>query len=844
MIKIKSFTEIFTTEEDKKAFIKLLDTMFPSKKLNSDVIQVAKEFLQKRNTNKTYAKFVSNTYEAVSINTAATESGDDVDALSQSTGIDKLTLYDLYFRRLSAKHAVDNPGLLTDGIQRMLECKTADELNALGIKTFGDEWPVSGTTSAMLTTLRGENTSVYQVSAKSGRLEMSLFSSPMPYPELYKDVPKDCLTRYASDLAVALIMLFSIKEDGWRGRDTTPLWDIKDNKFLKDIILAGEDSTKWSDEDIQEKLKPFEHLLFLCLIELRRSETCGDALCGVLNAVKLGEYMLDHGFGEEYIDAVLHCNCWGVANYDYLADLCEVQGLRANVRGIGMWTCMPHIDDTFTKNYNLQDTSVVKNILTPVIKGKPIQPCFVSDTSFKVNPDLRAETESCALLDISLQDVLKKKAILATLMGGDLDEITVSRVVCCGALPIFYAGGAMSDYGYDIIGSDAGYRCYRGLKSVGSIISNPAFNPHDINQDRFLVPGRDVIDGLPVLLHLQAFCEGFSYMDSSTALLEDRIVHPHGLELEQTELGRSVLEGASRLILTIYPCQIYDLGIYLSAGLKPVPIFIERTVFDAKYFICVETEEQKKIIEDIIKEAMENSGRRQTKLNCFIHVCGRTTDAVWMAGSNFFEKDVVMSSDVTDAPGTLTYELLSQSTLLSVLTLRYLDSLLTLSDETTFHEVVNVISYSYTPLAIKMVLCAATETDDQMKEYASDNIDLEECFVCATGEAVPDLDAADAFKGHIMRRRGHCYISSACVHLNLDGTLDVEVPTKGIYFVSVCNSTWGAFYVSDGYMEMLTIAELQSLIPNIASLCKCIIGMNTQEKMRLCVSLLDMSLEG
>ena len=233
MIKIKSFTEIFTTDEDKKAFVKLLDMLFGQRKLNTYVVTSARGLLRGRSTHKKYIKTVNDAYETVSINTNVTESGDNVDALSQSTGIDKLTLYDLYFRRLSAKHSVDNPTLLTDGIQKMLECKTADELNTLGIKTFGDEWPVSGNASETPTTLRGKSTGVYIVTAQG--FDMPLFHSPMPYPELYKDVPKDDLNMYASDLTIALIMLFSIHEDEWRGHNTTPLWSSKDNKLLGSV---------------------------------------------------------------------------------------------------------------------------------------------------------------------------------------------------------------------------------------------------------------------------------------------------------------------------------------------------------------------------------------------------------------------------------------------------------------------------------------------------------------------------------------------------------------------------------------------------------------------------------
>lgn len=843
MIKIKSFTEIFTTEEDKKAFIKLLDMLFCPRRLNTDVISCTRSLLKERSTHKKYAKAINDTYETVSINTNATESGDSVDALSQSTGIDKLTLYDLYFRRLSAKHSVDNPSLLTDGIQKMLECKTADELNTLGIKTFGDEWPVSRDASETLTTLRGKSTGVYKMTFQGGEYDMPLFSSPMPYPELYKDVPKDDLNMYASDLVIALAMLFSIHEDEWRGHNTMPLWSIKDNKLLRNIILKGEDSTEFSTDYIRDKFKPFEHLLFLCLVELRRSEACDSVPNAALNALELGEYMLGHGFGEEYIHMALHCNCLGAASYKYITNLCGDQFTRGFVRGVGMWTCGLHIDSTFTKHYSLQSTSVVKNILVPQIREKPIQSCIVEDNSFRVSSNGQSETESCALLDISLQDALTKKAILAILMQDDLDsdpeDIPKCRITCRGALPLFYAGCASNDWGYDIINGDAGYRCYRGFKSVGSIISNPAFNSRDINDDRLLVPGCDVIDGLPVLLQLQALCEGFFYMDSSMALLEDRLIHPHGLGLEQTELGRSVLDGTSRLILTIYPSKVYDLGTYLSAGLKPVLIFIEHDLSDDKYFLCVETEGQKKVIEDIVQEATKNSDSKQIRLNCLIHVCGRTTDEVWMAGSTFFKSEPVMSSDLSDSPGTLTYELLCQTTLLSIMTLKYLDSLLDSSDKDACRKVLTAISDSSICTDIEMVLCAATNTDDQMKEYASDNIDLEEHFVCATGDATPDIDQADAFQGHIMRRRGHCYISTPCMRLNLDGTLSVEIPTKGIYFVSVCDGIRGAFYVSDGYMKMLTLTELQGLVPSLVPICNDIMGMNTQEKKRLCVSLRD-----
>lgn len=843
MIKIKSFTEIFTTDKDKKAFVKLFDSLFCSRRLNTDVISCTRSLLQERDTCKKYAKAVDDTYETVSISTAATESGDSVNALSQSTGIDKLTLYDLYFRSLSAKHSVDNPSLLTDGIQEMLECKTADELNALGIKTFGDEWPVSRNASETLTTLRGKSTGVYKMTFQGEEYDIPLFSSPMPYPELYKHEPKDDLNMYATDLVVALVMLFSIHEDEWRGHTTTPLWSAKDNKLLRNIILKGEDSTEFSTDYIRDKLKPFEHLLFLCLVELRRSEACDSVPNAALNALKLGEYMLDHGFGEEYIYMALHCNCRGAASYKYITNLCGDQCTRGFVRGIGTWTCTLHIDSTFTLHYSLQNTSVVKNILAPLIREKPIQTCIVEDNGFRLSTCGQTETESCALLDISLQDALTKKAMLAILMHDDLDsdpeDIPKCRITCRGVLPLFYAGCESSDWGYDIINGDAGYRCYRGFKSVGSIISNPAFNPRDINHYNLLVPGKDVISGLPVLLQLQALCEGFFYMDSSMALLEDRFVHPHGLGLEQTELGRSVLDGTSRLILTIYPGKVYDLGTYLSAGLKLVLIFIEHDISDDKYFLCVETEEQKKVIEDIVQEATKNSDRKQIELNCLIHVCGRTTDEVWMAGSTFFKCEPIMSSDLSDSPGTLTHELLCQTTLLSIMTLKYLDSLLDSSDKDACREVLTAINDSSNYDDIEMVLCAATKTDDQMKEYASDNIDLEEHFVCATGEDNPDIDHADAFQGRIMRRRGHCYISTACMHLNLDGTLDVEIPTKGIYFVGICEGVKGAFYVSDGYMKMLTLTELQGLVPSLVPLCNDVIGMNTQEKKRLCVSLRD-----
>lgn len=181
---------------------------------------------------------------------------------------------------------------------------------------------------------------------------------------------------------------------------------------------------------------------------------------------------------------------------------------------------------------------------------------------------------------------------------------------------------------------------------------------------------------------------------------------------------------------------------------------------------------------------------------------------------------------------SLPEELVNHTALLALLTYKYIDSRYGTDESESLIQLIDKTRKSRDNIG---VLCACTMLDKQLEWYATDDFDMEEHFVVATGSA--GMARFQTITGNVMRRRGYCYLTTECLRLMPDGTLKAELPNKGVYFIYFGDGLYGAFYISEGYMKMLYLSELVAYMPAITADYETILALPYQARLRLAHSL-------
>lgn len=818
MIQIKPFTQIFKTDGDRTTFIKLLRDASSSSS-GRFIENAMKTYAMKTSTvggspkNPSYLKMIKEKYNVVKDMAPDANGSNLLENLAQSTGIDKLDIYSLYFRNLVVKHSVEKPSLLTDGIEKMLSCKTSDELNALGIETFGDEWPVSEQTRSTTCTLKAVDACVNYVKFSGYGSELPVFSAPIPYPELYDSVSEEDLPMYAADLTAAVVLMCRM----------LAITKNKTHYLLADPISIGmsafDDRATWSAA-AKNTIEAVEHLLFICLVEVRRA--AASESCTIANPLYIGgleQFMLKQGLGEEYLYMAMRCKC-SFCISDNIFDKLGATSLRG-VPFFGLAQLEIKLDKDFINRSLADNKSLINNIMMPLLKGEYIKSCVVPH-GILTRSFVDGLDDSYALVDISSQKVRIKINSLISYLASQSDD-TIPEDAGLGVYPAIYMGGRYVGWSISVPNADDGKKCFRSVQSVGSLVNNPAFDDDCVIEvgDCF-ESGDSVVDGLLTLINLHRLCS--EYGNVSEDIFKAQQVLELSTGMNTVDVENSIMKGTSRLALILQVGKIYNLGTYLSAGVQ-ISLIFQMPDYDGKYYLCVDTEEQKEIVDALVQEALRNSDYPE-EFNYLIHVCGNVTDPVWLPGGTLFGADVIMSGN------SLPEELLKHTDLLALLAYKYVDSHFESTEAKLLGKAISTTGRSRTDIGI---LCACTTQDKQLGNYASDDFDMEEHFVVATGGVA--LSRWQTVTGSTMRRRGHCYLTMECIRLMPDGTLTVEIPNKGVYFVSLKDDIWGAFYISEGYMKMLYLSELVAYIPEITAAYETILAMPYQAKLRLAYGL-------
>lgn len=816
MIQIKPFTEIFKTEGDRTTFIKLFNDA-SSTSSGRSIGNAMRNYTSGGPKNPSYLKAIKEKYSVVKDEVSDTEGSNLLENLAQSTGIDKLDIYSLYFRNLVARHSVENSSLLTDGVAKMLSCKTADELNALGIETFGDEWPVSRSTHSATHTLKAGDNCVNFLKFPGCGSELPVFSAPIPYPELYDSVSDEELPSYAADLTAAVVLMRRMLIKG--PRKDFYLLDTVSNPALL-VKAAFDGSTKLQAED-KNVLEAMEHLLFICLVEVRRAAATDN--CTVSNPLYLEgleEFMIKQGLGEEYLYMAMRCKCSFKLDDNILTKL-DVD----HYRGIALFSVAQleiQVDRDFVNRTLADNKALINNIMMPLLKGEYIKPCIIPHGILGAKGDSGFDG-SYAFLDVPSPKARVGVNSMINYLTNPSDT-TLLEDDCPGVYPAIYMGGLNSTWFNAIPSADDGKKCFRCVQSVGSLINNPAFGEDEIFEvgDNF-ENGNSVIDGLFSLLYLHRLCGDDTKKAEPVITMQKILKLSTGKDAASIE--SSVMDGTAKLALIVHAGKIYNLGTYLSAGVQVSLIFQMANYDGGEYYFCVDTEEQKEIVDGIIQEALKNSDNPE-EFKYLIHVCGKVTDPEWLLGGKLFGPSIIWSDK------SLPEELINHTALLALLTYKYIDSHYGTDESKSLVQLIDKNRKSRDDIA---VLCACTVLDKQLELYAADDFDMEEHFVIATGSA--GMARFPKVTGNVMRRRGYCYLTTKCLCLMPDGTLKAELPNKGVYFTYFGDGLYGAFYISEGYMKMLYLSELVAYMPAITADYETILALPYQARLRLAHSL-------
>lgn len=342
--------------------------------------------------------------------------------------------------------------------------------------------------------------------------------------------------------------------------------------------------------------------------------------------------MIKQGLGEEYLYMAMRCKCSFRMDSSILTKL----GVD-RFRGIPLFSVAQleiQVDKDFMKRTLADNKAFINNIMMPLLKGEYIKPCIIPRDILGANGDSSFDG-SYAFLDIPSPKAHVSVDSMINYLTNPSDT-TVLEDDCLGVYPAIYVGGKDSSWMDHIPSAEDGKKCFRGVQSVGSLINNPAFGEDEIFEvgDNF-ENGNSVVDGLFSLLYLHRLCGDDTKKAEPIITMQKILKLSTGMDAASIE--SSVMLGTAKLALIVHAGKIYNLGTYLSAGVQISLIFRMPNYDGAEYYFCVDTEEQKEIVDGIIQEALKNSDNPE-EFKYLIHVCGKVTDPVWLPGGKLWSK--------------------------------------------------------------------------------------------------------------------------------------------------------------------------------------------------------------
>lgn len=746
MLKIKTLFEILPTEADRNQFIEML------KRTGSNVITTRQENLIQKQFITDYLG--GDDYKEIQTGgeTANTE------AIPNVEGIDKMTMHDLFFRRLAARHSGEENFSLSCVIQRLNACQTVDEVDALGAELFSGEWPVA--TIQTMKSLCRDKVGKWKIEGIAKAFP--LFTQPFPYPELYSHVPD--LSYYVKDLTEAL--LFLNIECSCGGSD----WPSLLKRYLNEQDESLTDTEKG-------KIRGFEHYLLLVLICIgagRMYEKEGhnqfwqrawrdtwsaddkdDAM-----TVCTEKFVIQHGLEDDYLELAKHgrmdLNGYGAGF-----------GRRTRENSFHMF-CAPVFDHSLRDYALCNGLTSVNNILKPLLKGEFIRHC---------------------ILDGANQVKYKAKSVILDAPTKRVDYKTTGRLFSL-FMPDTYS--MFLDSSQDI--RSMAVEDFRNRVGYWTVSKELAGDYSDYSR-----PDTTETD---VLLHIkQSIKHPESNIPKEAFEGEDNYKPCFNKDNPITE--EDIYQGAARVVLPVLPGNIYDMSTYFNEDIIPTLILVRTSHLESyqTYYFCVDTEEHKQLLEGLIDLVKNNSSESERAgICCKIAVRKEIQDKMWLSTDAF--KDRAFQSSHQLGVSTFALDMLKETVLIRLLCSK------AMWDETCFDKGENTqlalfgkdgprLRRSYNS-PNQYIL----EVNNFVEAFASDEQSLNHCFV-----------KDDKI---MYRRRGVISLEDKLCRLRDDGLLEpAYAEESGLYALSVSERLIGVFYLSEGYAMYVRYEEIIDMCPAV-----------------------------
>ena len=745
MLKIKTLFEILPTEADREQFIDMLKSNNPAK-------------LKSRPKNLIRQNFITDylggdDYKEIQVGgeTADTEAIPDID------GIDKMTMHDLFFRRLAAKHSGDASFSLAGAIQRLNVCQTVEEVDALGVELFPEEWP--GAPIKTTKSLCRDKVGKWKIEGIAKAFP--LFTQPFPYPELYSHVPD--LRYYVKDLTEAFLFLNMECACGLN-------WSTLLEKYLT------QDSSLTDSE--KGYIRGFEHYLLLVLICMGAGRMAEETRDKFWNrawydawptdgrddelSVGMDRFVIQHGLEDDYLELAKHGR---MDLHTYNKDFTTRD---YNCRFLGF--CTPVFDHSLRDYTKCVGLTSVNNILKPLLKGEFIKHCILAGASY-VHTKVRS----------SVLDVPTKR----------VDYKTTERL-CSVFMPDVYFK-FLDNKGLSTVAM-AEFRNRIGYWPVSKELEG--------NYNNFKRPdGSETVK----LMHIK---QSIKHPESNIS--EKESYRPCFIK-DNPITEDDLYQGVARVVLPVFPEQICDMSTFFNENIIPTLILVRTSHLGPceRYYFCVDTEEHKQLLEGLIDSAKNNSSESERAgVDCKIVVRKEIQDKMWLNADSF--KDRTFGSSTS----SLEFDMLKETVLIRLLSSRALwdDACFDQGVHTvkglTFDNGVNIqkglflnggsrLRYSWSKSSLK-ILEVATKGD----EFASDDLCTPYCFV-NDGKT-------------LYRRRGEVNLENKICRLHDDGFLHAEdVEESGLYVLPLTEHFVGIFYLSEGYAMYVRYDELVGMCPAI-----------------------------
>lgn len=748
MLKIKTLFEILPTEADRKQFIDMLKRYTPWQLKTHPANLIRQQFITDYLGGDDYKEI------QVGGKTANTEAIPDVE------GIDKMTMHDLFFRRLTAKHSGDESFSLSGAIQRLNVCQTVEDVDALGTELFPEEWP--GAPIKTTKSLCRDKVGKWKVEGIAKAFP--LFTKPFPYPELYSHVPD--LRYYVKDLTEAFLFLNIECACGLN-------WSTLLERYLT------QDSSLTDNEKGQ--IRGFEHYLLLVLICMGVGRMLED-ICDKFwkrawyeawpnddrdddISECMDRFIIQHGLEDDYLELAKHgrMDLWthikGFTNHEF------------NRRFHGF--CAPVFDHSLRDYTKCVGLTSVNNILKPLLKGEFIKHCIL-DGAGHVHSKVRS----------SVLDVPTKRV-----------DYKITERLCSVFMPDTYFK-FLNDKGITAVAMEE-FRNRIGYWPVSKELENDYSN--------FKRP--DVSETVR-LLHIK---QSIKHLESN--IPEKESYKPCFIK-DNPITEDDLYQGVARVVLPVFPEQICDMSTFFNENLIPTLILVRTSGLSSceKYYFCVDTDEHKQLLEGLIDSAKNNSSESErVSVDCKVVVRKEIQDKMWLNADSFKDRTFGQSSSRTSS---LEFDLLKETVLIRLLSSRALwddncfDNGVYTYKGLSIDKGVNIqrglfsnggsrLRYSWSKSSLKILEVASSG-----EEFASDDLCTSYCFV-NDGKT-------------LYRRRGEVNLENKICRLQDDGFLHSEyVEESGLYVLPLTEHFVGIFYLSEGYAMYVLYDELVDMCPAI-----------------------------